>query len=65
MSAGSRDWVVPPEEYWPQNTHTAGHIAVENKFLDCDDDECDVDIHDAVVPLQRMTLMMPPGAPAV
>eukprot|EP00798_Chlamydomonas_sp_ICE-L_P029013 gene29013-32204_t len=50
---------MPPEEFWPEDTQVAGHVAVENKFLDCDDDECDVDISSAEVPLQRMTISIP------
>jgi alpha-glucan,water dikinase len=37
------------------------HKAVETPFLNCDDDECDVEISGAKVPLQRITINLPPG----
>jgi alpha-glucan,water dikinase len=30
-------------------------------MLNCDDDECDVEILGAKVPLQRITIYLPPG----
>ena len=39
------------------------HRAVETPFLNCEDDECDVEISGARVPLQRITLLFPAGAP--
>jgi hypothetical protein len=38
------------------------HRAVETPFLNCEDDECDVEISGARVPLQRITLSFPAGA---
>lgn len=44
LPAGSKEWLLPPEEIWPEATHTAGHIACDSDFLDCDDDECGVEV---------------------
>jgi len=57
---GSREWRMAPSELWPEDTHTTGHIACETQLLDCNDDECDVEIAGARVPLQRLTIMLPP-----
>ncbi len=43
------------------DSKVSGH-AVETQFLHCDDEECDVTIAGARVPLQRLTITIPPGA---
>ena len=58
---GSREWLVPPEELWPEDTRLAGHIAVESDFLNCEHDECNVENYGAKVPLQRIPLTVPAG----
>ena len=58
--SGSRDWIIPPEELWPDKTTVAGKTATDTGMLDCDDDECDVEISGAAVPLQRITILLPP-----
>jgi hypothetical protein len=55
---------MPSEDLWPEGSATAGHLAVETKFLSCEDDECDVQVAGARVPLQRATLYVPPGGQA-
>ncbi|GLC33353.1 hypothetical protein PLESTB_000342400 [Pleodorina starrii] len=57
---GSRDWVMPDDAIHPE-TSAVMHKAVETPFLNCDDDECDVEISGAKVPLQRITINIPPG----
>ncbi|GAX78330.1 hypothetical protein CEUSTIGMA_g5772.t1 [Chlamydomonas eustigma] len=57
---GSRDWQLPPEELWPDRTRVAGKTATDTEMLNCDDDECDVEILGAKVPLQRVTIYLPP-----
>lgn len=61
LAAGSREWQLADEEIWPENSKTSGHIAVETPFLDCFDDECDVEISGAKVPLQRIRVTLPAG----
>ena len=41
---GSRQWMIPPEETWPEDTIVAGHAAADTSLLNCDDAECDVEI---------------------
>ncbi|KAG1681344.1 hypothetical protein FOA52_007392 [Chlamydomonas sp. UWO 241] len=57
---GTRKWSVPPEEFWPEGTDIGGHTACDTKLLDCVDDECDVEISGSKVPLQRVTIWLPP-----
>ena len=40
---------------------TPGKTATDTELLNCDDDECDVEISGAKVPLQRITILLPPG----
>ncbi|GIL92123.1 hypothetical protein Vretimale_14920 [Volvox reticuliferus] len=56
---GSRDWAMPDDSIHPEGSVLI-HKAVETPFLNCDDDECDVEISGAKVPLQRITINLPP-----
>jgi len=42
-----------------------GGAACETSFAECEDDECDVEIAGAKVPLQRLAIHIPAGAPDV
>ncbi|PNW80482.1 hypothetical protein CHLRE_07g319300v5 [Chlamydomonas reinhardtii] len=55
---GSREWVMPDDGVLPEGSMVM-HKAVETPFLNCDDDECDVEISGAKVPLQRITINLP------
>ncbi len=57
---GSKEWQLPPEEIWPDATYVSGY-ACETQFLDCDDEECDITIKGAKVPLQKLSLVIPSG----
>lgn len=59
-TAGSREWVMPDDGVLPEGSMVM-HKAVETPFLNCDDDECDVEISGAKVPLQRITINLPAG----
>ena len=58
---GSREWGMPDSEVQPEGS-VVMHKAVETRFLNCDDDECDVEISGARVPLQRITISLPASA---
>lgn len=60
---GTRDWSMPEPDIFPEGS-VVMHKAVETPFLNCDDDECDVEISGAKVPLQRITITLPAGKPA-
>ncbi len=51
---------MPDPDLQPEGSVVV-HKAVDTPFLNCDDDECDVEISGAKVPLQRITLNLPPG----
>ncbi|GMH39379.1 hypothetical protein BSKO_07277 [Bryopsis sp. KO-2023] len=55
-----RQWVVPPESLLPlaSRIYDDGKAA-ETAFLDCGDEECDLETLGAEVPLQRLTLEVP------
>ncbi|EFJ44707.1 hypothetical protein VOLCADRAFT_118653, partial [Volvox carteri f. nagariensis] len=56
---GSREWTTPDDSLHPEGS-VVMHKAVETPFLNCDDDECDVEISGAKVPLQRITINLRP-----
>ncbi|GIL61955.1 hypothetical protein Vafri_16315 [Volvox africanus] len=56
---GTRDWAMPDDSLHPEGS-VVMHKAVETPFLNCDDDECDVEISGAKVPLQRITINLSP-----
>ncbi|KAJ9505372.1 hypothetical protein QJQ45_028079, partial [Haematococcus lacustris] len=58
---GSQDWNLPPEEVWPEATHTSGHAA-ETPFVSCTDFGRDVLPANMRVPLQRVTVTIPQGS---
>ncbi|GFH15445.1 R1 protein, alpha-glucan water dikinase, partial [Haematococcus lacustris] len=58
---GSQDWNLPPEEVWPDGTHTSGHAA-ETPFVSCTDFGRDVLPANMRVPLQRVTVTIPQGS---
>uniref|UniRef100_A0A383VC26 Uncharacterized protein n=1 Tax=Tetradesmus obliquus TaxID=3088 RepID=A0A383VC26_TETOB len=61
--AGSRDWRRAPEDLRPEHTIVLeGGTACETHFQDCQgEEECDVEIAGAKVPLQRLALTLPAG----
>lgn len=60
-SAASRDWCMPEDAVLPEGSIVT-HKAVDTPLHNCDSDECDVEISGAKVPLQRVTITLPPGA---
>ena len=46
---GSKDWTIPTEKLWPEESEIGGPTAVDTRMLNCDDDECDVEISGAKV----------------
>ena len=62
LVTGSRDWHRPPAAIRPPGTMSLeGGVACETMFPSCgDDEECDVEIAGAKVPLQRIQLEFPP-----
>ncbi|KAF8067212.1 R1 [Scenedesmus sp. PABB004] len=60
---GSRDWRRAAPALRPEDTVALeGGTACETDFLECEDDECDVEIAGSKVPLQRITITVPPGS---
>jgi hypothetical protein len=61
--AGSRDWQRPDKSLRPAGTVALeGGVACETDFEDCGEDvECDVEIAGAKVPLQRVSITLPPN----
>lgn len=64
---GSRDWRRPDKTLRPAGTVALeGGVACETDFYDCGEDaECDVEIAGAKVPLQRVSISLPPDVPDV
>jgi hypothetical protein len=60
--AGSRDWQRPDKTLRPAGTVALeGGVACETDFSECSEDaECDVEIAGAKVPLQRISVTLPP-----
>lgn len=60
--AGSRDWQRADKTLRPSGTVALeGGVACETDFADCgEDEECDVEIAGAKVPLQRVSITLPP-----
>jgi hypothetical protein len=60
--AGSRDWQRPDKTLRPPGTVALeGGVACETDFSECSEDaECDVEIAGAKVPLQRISVTLPP-----
>lgn len=60
--AGSRDWQRPDKTLRPAGTVALeGGVACETDFSECTEDaECDVEIAGAKVPLQRISVTLPP-----
>ncbi|KAI8477159.1 MAG: R1 protein [Monoraphidium minutum] len=57
---GSRDWKRAPKPLWPDGTEALeGGIACETVFEACNEEECDVEVQGAKVPLQRVQLVVP------
>lgn len=57
-----KSWSLPPKALVPASSEKHdGGIAVETPFVNCDDDSCDLDLLESRVPLQRVTLTVPPG----
>ena len=46
---GSKEWIVPTEKLWPEESEIGGPTAVDTRMLNCDDDECDVEVSGAKV----------------
>jgi alpha-glucan,water dikinase len=67
LSPGSRDWRRAPEDLRPDNTIVLeGGTACETDFQDCSgEEECDVEVAGAKVPLQRLVLTIPAGQQGV
>eukprot|EP00873_Tetraselmis_striata_P000762 jgi/Tetstr1/421026/TSEL_012071.t1 len=56
------DWIQPSEDLLPEgSTNIKNGIAAETPFLNCEDDECDVEIGGTTVPLQRVRVTLPPN----
>jgi hypothetical protein len=60
--AGSRDWQRPDKTLRPAGTVALeGGVACETDFSECSEDaECDVEVAGAKVPLQRISVTLPP-----
>jgi alpha-glucan,water dikinase len=67
LETGSRDWQRPDKTLRPSGTVALeGGVACETDFYDCGEDaECDVEIAGAKVPLQRVSINLPPDVPDV
>jgi alpha-glucan,water dikinase len=63
LPPGSRDWQRPDKTLRPAGTVALeGGVACETDFEDCGEDvECDVEIAGAKVPLQRVSITLPPN----
>lgn len=60
---GSRDWQRAAKTLWPVGTVALeGGTACETKFESCDEEECDVEVQGAKVPLQRVSVSVPGDA---
>jgi len=62
LRAGSRSWILPPPEVQPADSTEATPTALESEFVACTDEECDLEFMGAKVPLQRRSVVLPPGA---
>jgi alpha-glucan,water dikinase len=61
-SGRSGDWKRPDENFLPKGSVLLKDgIAAETEFTRCDEEECQVEIGGAVVPLQRTEVVLPSG----
>jgi len=56
------DWLQPEEDILPEDSvRIENGIAAETTFTRCDEEECNVEVGGAKVPLQRVSIELPPS----